>query len=157
MKTAISLYLADVRSPNLASSSASYAGCYISAYQGEIVFPGTYTGCGGYLKGGAGGTVMTSNISSTQQTFRKVDSTGWLPVNFSQMSAGTPFGNLPVDPVVNNAAYYYAYAATSTNTFEIDASMESQKYASSSANVVVNDGGDNGSVYEVGTATGLAL
>ena len=69
-------------------------------------------------------------VSTTQTLYRKKDSTGWLPVNFSQITLGAPLSSLPVDPI-NNANYYYAYAATSTNGvyyFEIDNYMESKKY-----------------------------
>src|SRR5258708_6895139 len=83
LKSAISLYLTDVKSPNLASNTVSYAGCYISPYEGNVTFAGTYTRCG-VFQGGAGGPATTSNISSTQPTSRKVNSAGWIPVDFSQ-------------------------------------------------------------------------
>ena len=67
------------------------------------------------------------------------------------MTAGSPFGQLPVDPV-NNASDFYSYAANANLTFELDAIMESNKYGQTgSDNKVSNDGGDNSSTYEIGS------
>ncbi len=142
LKTAVSLYLTDVLNPNLASSTPGYTGCYLSFISGNAT---TTAKCGVFVGGGT-----TVNASTTSLLYRKVDSTGWVPVNFSQLSAGTPFGSLPADPL-NNAAYYYAYVATATSTFEIDAFIESKKYnASGTADAVSTDGGDSTSTYETG-------
>jgi prepilin-type N-terminal cleavage/methylation domain-containing protein len=143
LKTALSLYLADTSSPNLASSSAGYGSCYISAVGSNAT---TSAKCGVFTAN------YTSDVTSSASNYRNVNSTGWLPVNFSQLSYGSPFGTLPVDPV-NSLSYYYAYAATSTGyTFEIDAFMESKKYGAGGSNdVVTTDGGDNTSTFEVGS------
>jgi len=113
LKSAISLYLADVENPVLCVSGKVYRSI-------------------------DGGTAA--------------DGTGWLPVNFSKISSGSPLGQLPIDPV-NNSAYLYRYACDPTKkTFEIDAKMESQKYGNGGASDVVNtDRGDNTAAYEVGT------
>jgi hypothetical protein len=60
-------------------------------------------------------------------------------------------GNLPVDPI-NNATYYYAYAASTTgSTYEIDANMESSKYASGGpGDKESTDGGSTATLYEIG-------
>jgi hypothetical protein len=89
--------------------------------------------------------------SATASNYLKVDGTGWVPVNFSAISSGAPMGNLPDDPI-NNATYFYAYAASTTgSTYEIDANMESSKYASGGAGDIENtDGGNSATVYEVG-------
>jgi hypothetical protein len=82
-----------------------------------------------------------------------------LPVNFSQISLGTPLASLPIDPT-NNTNYYYAYAATTTGGyfFEFDTFMESQKYKNGGSNDVASkDGGDNPNVYEVGNYPSLSL
>ncbi len=63
--------------------------------------------------------------SSTQ---RKVDGTGWLPVNFTGVSSGSPVGQLPADPVnTSSTGLYYSYFPGS-GTFKLVARAESQKY-----------------------------
>ncbi len=140
LKSALSLYLADYPQAVLASS---YTTCYMYA-------PGTSTAqCGGMFT-----TAYATNATSTS---RAVNGSGWIAgPNFNNMSSGVPFGQLPIDPV-NNASYYYAYAATSSNmTFKIAAFMESTKYsASGTSDVVSTDGGINNNAYEVGSNVGL--
>jgi general secretion pathway protein G len=149
LKTAVSLYLSDATSPNLASSTSGYGACYISAIGANAT---TTAKCGAFAN------TYTSDATSTSLTYRNTNSAGWLPINFSQISYGSPLGTLPVDPL-NNAVDYYSYAATSSGySFEIDAFMESKKYSASGTNDVVStDGGDNNNAYEVGTKSGLNL
>jgi prepilin-type N-terminal cleavage/methylation domain-containing protein len=146
IKSAVSLYLVDSQSPNIASNSLGYSSCYLSTISGGA---GTST-----VKCGVFTNTYTTNGSSSQANYRKIDSTGWVPVNFSSLSYGSPFGALPVDPV-NNTSSYYAYAATSSGGyyFEIDAFMESVKYAGEAT----VDGGNNNAAYEVGNQPGLTL
>ena len=139
LKSAISLYLADISTVNLATTT-----CYMSSATN-----GTSTARCGYFSATGG---VTTNGTSTVTNNRKIDGTGWIPVNFSQISTGAPIGQLPVDPL-NNSSFYYAYAASSTSIFELDANLESAKYATNES----SDGGDNNGVYEAGTAPGLAL
>ena len=144
LKNAISLYLSDVANPALTTSTPSGNTCYTST--GTIAG----AGCGGYFQ------AAWLTVGSGGLPIRLVDGTGWIPVNFNLMTSN-PLSNLPTDPV-NNSVYYYAYAASSTNsTFELDAKMESQKYASSTSNVVSTDGGNAASVYEGGNSPGLVF
>jgi prepilin-type N-terminal cleavage/methylation domain-containing protein len=149
LKIAVSLTLVDGATPNLASSTLGYGGCYISAVGANAT---TSPKCGVF----AG--IYTADVTSSVTNYRNINSTGWVPVNFSQLSYGSPFGELPVDPV-NSLNYYYAYAASSSGyTYEIDAFMESKKYGNGgSGDVVTNDGGDNTSTLEVGNKGGLSL
>jgi prepilin-type N-terminal cleavage/methylation domain-containing protein len=151
LKTAISLYLVDATTPNIASSSFGYSACYLSSLSGA----GTTTAkCGVFAN-----SYPSGDVSTTSALYRKNNAQGWLPVNFSQISYGSPLSVLPVDPV-DNALYYYSYAATTTGGyyFEIDAFMESKKYGAGGSNdVVTTDGGDNTSTYEVGNQPGLNL
>jgi len=144
LKTALSLYLADTLIPNLASTTAGYTACYLSTVSGV----GTTTAkCGVFI-----GAIITSNSSTTAGFYRRMDATGWIPVSFSQISAGTPFSSLPIDPT-NNSAFYYTYAASSTpnSVFEINAFMESSKYGKNGPkDTVSGDGGDNTNTFEVG-------
>jgi prepilin-type N-terminal cleavage/methylation domain-containing protein len=148
LRSAISLYLVDSSAPNLAAGG--YGNCYLSTPTGK----GTATSsCGTFVS-------ALTDVSTTAALYRKNDSTGWLPVNFSQITLSSPLASLPVDPV-NNATNYYAYAATTTNGayyFEIDTFMESKKYSAGGSNdVVTTDGGDSSTIYEIGNKPGLNL
>jgi len=141
IKSAISLFLADTAS----SSVGLYANCYVDV-QGAN---GTTT-CGFAFNAGA--TAVASSA-----TPRAVDSTGWIPIRFTAISSGAPFGNLPVDPLDNDKIHFYAYHASSTvSSFKLAANMESVKYsAGGSKDVVGPDGGPKTTVYEVGTDLSL--
>jgi prepilin-type N-terminal cleavage/methylation domain-containing protein len=150
LRSALSLYLVDSTNPNLASSTLGYGGCYLSA-----------TGNNGTTSPKCGVFANTyTNVTTTIALYRKNDSTGWIPVQFSQITLGNPLSSLPVDPV-NSLSYYYAYAASSTGGtyyFELNAFMESKKYGQGGSNdMTTNDGGDNPAVLEVGSKPGLNL
>jgi prepilin-type N-terminal cleavage/methylation domain-containing protein len=151
LKSAVSLYLVDTSNPNIASSTFGYSACYLSSISGN----GTTTAnCGTFTN-----TYSSGDASTTSALYKKNNSQGWLPVDFSKLSYGSPLGALPADPI-NNATNYYAYAATSTvgYYFELDTFMESKKYsASGTADVVSTDGGNNNSILEVGNQPGLTL
>ncbi|MBI2594724.1 MAG: hypothetical protein HYW38_00460, partial [Candidatus Colwellbacteria bacterium] len=91
---------------------------------------------------------------------------GWVGVNLSAITGGSPVPNLPRDPT-NSATYQYAYKGDDTNkTFELNARLESQKHRTK----MTTDGGEDGDgagecttwveetcYYEVGTDPGLDL
>lgn len=133
LKSALALYMGDVPSPNLGTSLT----CYLSAV--GISF----SDCQAFFS-------TATDISSS--TSRAVDGTGWVPVNFSQITSGAPFGNLPSDPI-NNATYFYAYIPNSTGPkFKLATKMESTRYGlGGDGDVVSTDGGTSTSTYEVGT------
>ena len=63
-------------------------------------------------------------------TYRSVNGQGWIPINFNTLSAGSPFGSLPIDLVnATSSAEYYEYMTNGT-TFELGSVPESQKYSS---------------------------
>ncbi len=67
-----------------------------------------------------------SCVSSTAS--RSANGTGWIPIDFKNISSGSPFGSLPLDPVNSSSSgLYYMYESLGT-PFEILARMESQKY-----------------------------
>lgn len=140
MKSALSLYLADVASPDL--SSSTYVKCWISNATATST-----SKCGVFST-----AFITTSATTTAALNRNVNGSGWIPVNFTAISSGAPIGNLPVDPI-NNNTYYYAYAASSSLTFQIDSFLESTKYT----NFMSTDGGGNNTVYETGTYPGLSL
>ncbi|RJP43086.1 type II secretion system protein, partial [Candidatus Parcubacteria bacterium] len=83
-------------------------------------------------------------------THRNVTGNGWIPVDLTQISAGSPLSVLPVDPTNDPASgLYYTYIAGS---WELNAALESQKYQGELS-------GDNGTdllLYEVGSDLALA-
>lgn len=142
LRSSLSLYIVEVASSSIATNSST---CYAHASSSVVAS----SGCGGRYT-----TATTVSTSSS----RGVTGTGWIPVNFAAINAGSPLSVEPVDPI-NNATYFYSYAADTTNvTFEIDAKMESTRYSNAgSGDVESTDGGSSSTVYEVGTATGLNL
>jgi prepilin-type N-terminal cleavage/methylation domain-containing protein len=88
--------------------------------------------------------------------YRKTDGTGWVPVNLSITSTGSPLGTLPVDPKnASSSRLYYTYT-TNGSRFELTAAMESVKYKLGGSNdQISSDGGLLASVYEKGTQLGL--
>lgn len=91
----------------------------------------------------------------TANTSTAIDSTGWIRINFSGMSnPSSPISALPLDPV-NDATYKYAFIANTTLlTYELDANLESSKYASTKE---AGDGGNTATCYEIGNDPGLDL
>ena len=88
--------------------------------------------------------------------YRKVNGTGWIPVNFSNISAGSPLSNLPVDPINSSSSRLYYTYTTNGSQFEVTAAMESAKYQVGGSNDVIStDGGPLASVYEKGSQLGL--
>ncbi len=85
-------------------------------------------------------------VSSASST--RVDGTGWIPVNFSLISSGSPLSKLPIDPInTTSTGQYYTY--TPGGSWELTALPESQKQKTSLKNTpaVLNVPG----VYAVGS------
>ncbi len=103
------------------------------------------------------GTTSPSGGSCVTNASTTVLGNGWVNVNFAAISSGSPLSRLPLDPV-NDATYYYNYTSSSTLLYEINANMESNKYATSgSGDVESKDQGNNSSWYEIGNAPALNL
>jgi prepilin-type N-terminal cleavage/methylation domain-containing protein len=143
LNSALSLYLADVASPDLDGAGNIGCGAHSSStMSGLCTTGGRFTGSGSWA-------VTTSRAS---------DGTGWIPVNFTLISSGSPLPQIPVDPV-NTATYFYAYKPDNTAlTWEMNANMESIRYRQGGAgDVESNDGGSDAAIYEVGSDPGLNL
>lgn len=141
LKTALALYLADVSGAALASNSTTCFTSYLNATcTGSTRFSAAYT------------------ATSAQSGVFAINGTGWVPVNFAQISSGASLGALPKDPT-NSGTLFYSYAANTTNmVFELEAKMESNKYKSGGgSDRESTDGGSNATLYEIGNAPGLAL
>ncbi len=93
---------------------------------------------------------------AASSTYRNVNGSGWIPVDLSNISEGSPLSNLPVDPTnTSSSRLYYTYTTNGTQ-FETTAAMESQKYQIGGSNDVISgDGGSLASVYEKGSKLGL--
>lgn len=143
LKSAIALYLATVTDPKMA--------------------PGTGGNqCGTNFWASANGATeyFIGAPSQSAQVDRTVDGTGWVPIDFTAIPDGSPLGVLPIDPVnstTNNRVYTYQ-CNDAAKRFEIDANMESVRYANGGANDVEStDGGDQTTIYEMGNDPGLDL
>jgi len=153
LKSALSLYLADVTTVVLASSTrGGYTACYVTNgnnITGPSNNSSTAAGCGVFTAG--------TYVSTTIANLRGVNGTGWIPVDMTTISSGAPVGSLPVDPS-NTGPLFYAYRADPSFVFEIDvAGIESSKFTTGANDIRSTDGGNRLDIYEVGTAPGLAL
>jgi prepilin-type N-terminal cleavage/methylation domain-containing protein len=93
---------------------------------------------------------------------RETSGIGWVVVNLDNTSGGSPLATLPTDPS-STATYQYAYVGDNTNkTFQLDARLESTKYAP----LMQTDGGADSvcttwvsedCYYEVGNDPGLNM
>jgi prepilin-type N-terminal cleavage/methylation domain-containing protein len=82
--------------------------------------------------------------------YRKIDGSGWVPVNLTEVSGGSPLATLPIDPINNvSQGLYYSYIGGS---WTINSILESQKYLSANAKT---DGGADDARYETGPKPSL--
>jgi len=101
------------------------------------------------------GKPFTNCIAGKEYSSNKgtnaVDGTGWLPLDFTKISGGSPLMELSVDPQ-NTEGFIYRFACDPQNlTFEFNAKMESDEYKKMAS----DDGGDNPNIYEIGTSLNL--
>lgn len=151
LKKAIGLYIVD-RGGSSTASIGDHHNCYIASANVDLGAPngmGTVTvDCGTINRFSTDGptAITTSSLAA--------DGSGWLPVDFTSMSVKSPLSVLPSDPSgVTSDTYYYAYQPGLNLTYELNAVLESAKYAA----VMANDGGNNQTVYEVGNDPNLDL
>lgn len=85
-----------------------------------------------------------SYVCSNTNNYRKVDGTGWMPINFSALSIGSPLSVLPVDPINSTSSLYYSYVVG--GSWELTAWLESARYLIQG----IKDGGDS-LAYELGS------
>ncbi len=144
LQSAIALYLVDASAPSIVSSSSPWK-CYYNSLAG---FPsGGTNGCGGRFSG---------SQTSQSSTPLGVTGGGWIPINFTDVSSGSPISNLPTDPV-NDTTKFMAYVGSSSLVYEINVSLESTKYTTGAGSLLTTDGGNSSTLYEVGTKGGLDL
>lgn len=163
MKSAIALYLADIATPSMGTPGT----CYVS---GPGATFDTVTNLGAWTPAATNcqnwSSVATTTVSAT--TSRAIAGTGWIPVNFSAISSGSPIGQEPVDPTnatgtatctganppsvgLSSCSLFYSYIPSGTS-FKLAAFMESAKYSNGGTGHVTDvDGGINNYVFEGGT------
>ena len=138
-KSAIALYLADVNSPFIGTSTNCYA--HVSSSMANCQVNSRFAA-------GATAVVMVSSTAVNGSPM------GWIPIKFTDISSGAPVSVEPLDPS-NGTTYFYAYRPSGT-TYKITVDMESTKYKQGGSNDVEStDGGISPSIYEVGTDLSL--
>lgn len=175
LKTAIGLYLTSVSTPDLDAAVANVClGSANTAAQISYSFETTDVSCAVNIAEGT--DVATGSSFSATDMCRyvaanafSVDGTGWVPVNLTSLTGGSPISALPADPVNTVAApatpvstdLVYRYACQNAGTtgkpsyvFEVDAQLESDAYTLTDDRRA-KDGGDNPNYYEVGTSLKL--
>ena len=66
-------------------------------------------------------------------TYRNTNGQGWLPINFTQVSQGSPLPQLPIDPINSSSSQrYYSYITNGTQ-YTLTANPESNKFLTSSS------------------------
>ncbi len=141
LNSAVSLYLADIATPGLGGAG------------GDLCSSTTETCTWGTAARKSIGGTCDTNATTT------VDGLGWITIDFEDISSGSPLARLPLDPNngsancgSGNEACYYSFICNST-AYEINATMESTKFASGGGSDVesnTKDGGDDDNIYEAG-------
>ena len=132
LKSAIAFYLTNASTYSIGSTGQTYADI------GAVTCFGTAS-------------------PTASSTYLYVNGSGWIPINFTSLSIGSPISSLPRDPNQSTAStgnHYYVYGVKSTSdlTFKLVTNMESLVYSSSgSSDVESKDGGVNTDLYERGT------
>ena len=140
MKSALAFYLSTVTGAKLGAAGD----CYVYQPAG-VTIPAS---CGGRHTAG----VMVAGLGLL------ADGTGWIPVDFTEVPGGSPLSVLPRDPRASSGSFYSYVGNTLTSTFELNADMESARYANGGKDDVESvDGGDKADLYEVGNDPGLNL
>lgn len=166
IKTALGLYMTSTTTPIMAGTSN--AGCKGSATVDSAYLAGDkiYYSIGSDVTTITNGTTLDGAAVAlltpgqvTAANLGNVDGTGWLPINLTVLSGGSPISNMPIDPVntVATAAapdsddLVYRYVCSEkTLKYEINAILESNAFSVDDKKKE-KDGGNNANYYEVGT------
>lgn len=137
----------------------------IAFYLSDVSSP-AFTATGRCTSGTTKPPNMTQTCSNSTST--AVDGNGWVPINFTSISTGSPLSKLPMDP--NNGSSncdgdtvdlcMYVFASNTSEEYELNANMESAKYANGGGADVESDSKDGGNDpywYEIGNDGGLNL
>jgi len=135
INSALSLYVSQV-SPIVLTATNAAGNC-------------SGTGVGTAISAGAGGPFVGICVTNA---LLNVTGTGWVDVNLSAITGGSPVTVLPNDPT-NSTSKFYAYKGTNstTYTYKLATALESTKYSP----MMTTDGGATSSYYELGTNVAL--
>lgn len=146
----LGLYLTTIKSPamdNNAGHCANTASRKVySILEGATSSMNTFS----YASSGYPGNVSASNTRAT-------DGSGWLPVNLSSMTSGSPLSRYPIDPInttstASSTTYVYVYGCDdSRDAWVITARLESAKY-NEDLKIPIKDGGVDDGFFEIGNA-----
>jgi prepilin-type N-terminal cleavage/methylation domain-containing protein len=85
---------------------------------------------------------------ASSSTYKNIDSTGWIPINFQASQSPPIFSILPIDPInTSSSGFFYTYTPAPSSISALSTVLESIKYEKQYA---VNGGGMNPSRYSVG-------
>lgn len=165
IKTALGLYATSTSSPVMGETNTACKGttasesAYASGDKIYYSYPSDTPGATISDTTFDGQTTNLTNKQVTNAALSATDGTGWLPVNLSVLSGGSPISNLPIDPINTIASvssttatdFVYRYVCSEkTLKYEIDARLESTAFTVDD-NRMSKDGGNNANYYEVGT------
>lgn len=158
-KSAIVLYLQNSSSNNLGSTTYCTTATTITdtATGNKIRMS---LGASGAGEKTSAGTARYYTATTTADLYKN-NGQGWIPyVDFTTFASGAPINKLPVDPTNTGGSggteginsLYYRYACKTNNTFELDATLESDTYGSNGTDPKTSvDGGNSSMRYEAGT------
>jgi prepilin-type N-terminal cleavage/methylation domain-containing protein len=143
LSKALTLYLGD-RGGSLGTASTTYL---------SLIDPTATTTAGTNCAGvGLSAPLGWNYHCAASSTARKLDGTGWIPLNFSAITFSPPFGALPLDPAnTSSSGLYYMYVP-GTATYAVAATLDSSKYLASKAG---GDGGVDPARLEAGSNLAL--
>lgn len=162
VKTAIALYLQDKASNNLGGTGTTggVANCNATNYGTTDATGKIRMSLGATTAGSKPSGSETYTATTTANVFNN-DGGGWIPyINFTSFASGAPIEKLPADPIntggsggtIGIDSLYYRYGCKTNNTFEIDATLESDAYkAGGTDSKPTIDGGNSSMRYETGT------
>ena len=92
-----------------------------------------------------------SYACSNSFNYKKINGSGWVPVNFTLFSAGSPISKLPIDPVnATSTGEYYTYVTG--GSWKLTARLVSEKYIPKAG----TDSGSDPALFEQGNDVTLA-
>ena len=88
----------------------------------------------------------------TSSNYRRMDGNGWIPVNFTSISSGSPFSTLPIDPInsaTDNLYYAYVNGGGVIEGWVLTSLLQSDKYLQKNGSA---DKGMDPARFEVGNS-----
>lgn len=170
LKTAMGIYTTSIATPSLDGLSSSTANTTCKSAggwaAGNKIWYSLPTDVATVSNVSLTGVILANQptvVQVSRANSARADGSGWIPVNFDLLPSGSPISGLPIDPVNTvdtptapvNSDFVYRYVCGQTNlSYEVNARLESNEYTVIN-NRMQADGGDNDTLYEVGTSVRL--